>query len=188
MTHRMADPARPGTELAARPLSAAAFADFGQVIDLDDLRGFPQMRINDGLTTRFHDVFSIDTLDAGGRTVASVFRTRPLPLPHRVRVMERHPLGSQAFIPMDDLPFLVLVGAEASPGAPLAAAHLSLFITNGRQGVNLYKNTWHHFQIVLGRRRDFLVIDRAGGGGNLEEARVEGEVWIPALEPPEPPG
>lgn len=189
MTDRAAnDPPRPRTELTARPLSAPAFADFGEVIDLNDLRGSPQMRINDGLTTRFDDVFRIDTLDAGGRTVASVFRTRPLPLPHRVRVMERHPLGSQAFIPMDDLPFLVLVGAEDSPGAPLAAAHLSLFITNGRQGVNLYKNTWHHFQIVLGRQRDFLVIDRAGGGRNLEETRVEGEVWIAAPQGPDAPG
>lgn len=174
-------------ELSARPLSAEAFADFGQVIDLAAPRGAPEMRINDGLTTRFHDLFSIDTAADGGRPVASIFRSEPLPLPHRVRAMERHPLGSQAFIPLDDLPFLVLVAAAGgAPGAAatLAAAQLQLFVTDGRQGVNLHKNTWHHFQIVLGRRRDFLVIDRGGAGANLEEARVDGEVWIPAVELP----
>lgn len=173
-------------ELSARPLSAEAFADFGQVIDLAAPQGAPEMRINDGLTTRFHDLFSIDTAADGGRPVASIFRSEPLPLPHRVRAMERHPLGSQAFIPLDDLPFLVLVAAaaDAAPAATLAAAQLQLFITDGRQGVNLHKNTWHHFQIVLGKRRDFLVIDRGGAGANLEEARVDGEVWIPAVELP----
>lgn len=172
------------TELRARPLSAEAFADFGQVIDLAAPQGAPEMQINDGLTTRFHDLFTIDTAADGGRPVASIFRSEPLPLPHRVRAMERHPLGSQAFIPLDDLPFLVLVAAAGAPGATLAAAQLQLFITNGRQGVNLHKNTWHHFQIVLGRRRDFLVIDRGGAGANLEESRVDGEAWIPAVELP----
>jgi len=171
-------------ELTARPLTAEAFADFGQVIDLAAPRGAPEMRINDGLTTRFHDLFTIDTASDGGRPVASIFRSEPLPLPHRVRVMERHPLGSQAFIPLDELPFLVLVAAAAGASATLAAAQLQLFISNGKQGVNLRKNTWHHFQIVLGRRRDFLVIDRGGAGANLEEARVDGEAWIPAVELP----
>ena len=179
------------TELAARPLTAEAFAAFGEVIDLKAPRGAPEMQINDGLTTRFHDLFTIDTAADGGRPVASIFRSQPLPLPHRVRELERHPLGSQAFIPLDDLPFLVLVAADASvaaatgaPAASVAAAQLELFISTGRQGVNLHKNTWHHFQIVLGKRRDFLVIDRGGAGANLEEARVDGEVWIPAVELP----
>ena len=165
------------TELTALPLSADAFADFGEVIDLEAARRIP---INDGLTTRFHDLFTIDALEAGGRPIVSVFRTAPLPLPHRVRVMERHPRGSQAFMPMDDLPFLVLVG---SGGDAPRAGDLSLFITNGKQGVNLYKNTWHHFQIVLGKQRDFIVVDRGGGNGddNLEEIHIEDEVWIPAV-------
>ena len=169
------------TELNARPLSREAFADFGEVIDLQHARRIP---INDGLTTRFHDLFTIDVTDGGGRPIVSVFRTAPLPLPHRVRVMERHPRGSQAFIPLDpldNLPFLVLVGAGS--GSRLRAADLSLFITDGRQGVNLHKNTWHHFQIVLGKERDFIVVDRGGDddGDNLEETRIEDEVWVPAV-------
>ncbi len=164
-------------ELAAQPLTQTAFAAFGEVIEPQDAQ---QISINDGLTTRFHDLFTIDVNDAGGRPIVSLFRTTPLPLPHRVRVMERHPRGSQAFMPMDELPFLVLVAANADP-APIGAADLSLFITNGRQGVNLYKNTWHHFQIVLGEQRDFIVVDRGGGDkDNLEETRINDEVWIPA--------
>lgn len=160
-------------ELRARALSKAAFAAFGEVIELDGAKHFP---INGGLTTRYHDICAIDAGDAGGRPIVSVFRSAPLPLPHRVRVMERHPKGSQAFLPTDDLPFLVLVASDAPQIAP---ADMALFISNGRQGVNFYKNTWHHFQIVLGRRRDFIVIDRAGDD-NLEEMRISEEVWIPA--------
>ena len=119
-------------------------------------------------------MFTIDT--DGGRPIVSLFRTAPLPLPHRVRIIERHPLGSQAFLPMDEIPFLVLVAAEV---APITASDLFLFITNGRQGINFHKNTWHHFQIVLGEPRDFVVVDR-GGSDNLEETRIEDEVWIPA--------
>jgi len=172
-------------ELAAQPLTAEAFAEFGEVIDLREPKGALSMQINEGLTTRFHDLFSIDAGADGGRAVVSIFRSEPLELPHRARALERHPLGSQAFIPLDDLPFLVLVATGTGDASvPITARQLRLFITDGRQGVNLRKNTWHHFQIVLGRRRDFLVIDRAGPGANLEEARVEGEVWIPAMELP----
>jgi len=172
-------------ELSAQPLSAEAFADFGEVIDLNEPQSQLQMQINEGLTTRFHELFAIDVGADGGHPVASIFRSEPLALPHRVRALERHPLGTQAFIPLDDLPFLILVATgDAAATTPITAAQLRLFITSGRQGINLRKNTWHHYQIVLGRRRDFLVIDRGGAGANLEEARVDGAVWIPAMELP----
>ena len=161
------------TNLTARPLTAAAFAAFGEVIEPENAG---RISINDGLTTRFHDLFTIDVNDNGGRPVVSLFQTAPLPLPHRVRVMERHPRGSQAFMPTDEIPFLVLVAGDVDS---IGAADLSLFITNGRQGVNFYKNTWHHFQIVLKKQRDFIIIDRAGPGDNLEETQINGEVWIP---------
>ncbi len=161
-------------ELSARPLNKATFAEFGEVIELADAQ---QIQINDGLTTRFHDLFTIDVNDVGGKPIVSLFRSAPLPLPHRVRVMERHPHGSQAFLPLDQLPFLILVAADVTP---VTATDLSLFITNGQQGVNFYKNTWHHFQIVLDEQRDFIVVDRGGAGDNLQETRIEDEVWIPA--------
>ena len=160
--------------LIPEPLTEASFAPFGDVIELATAQ---QFQINQGLTTRFHDLLEIDASEQDGRAIVSVFRTDPLPLPHRVTVMERHPLGSQAFLPMDHEPFLVLV---ADNGDIVTADNLHLFITNGYQGINLRRNTWHHFQIGLGRQRDFFVIDRAGNGTNLEETHIEEAVQIPA--------
>lgn len=161
-------------ELIPEPLTKTAFAPFGDVIELETAQ---QFQINQGLTTRFHDLFDIDASEQDGRAIVSIFRTNPLPLPHRVALMERHPLGSQAFLPMDHDPFLVLV---ADKGDKITAANLHLFITNGYQGINLHRNTWHHFQIGLGKQRDFLVVDRAGNGINLEEISLEEAVLIPA--------
>ena len=155
-------------------LTVEGFSEFGEVIELDSATQFP---INNGLTTRFHDLLEIDTNSENGHAIVNVFRTSPLPLPHRVEIMERHPLGSQAFLPMESTPFLVLVG---TPGDSLKAQNLRLFATNGNQGINLYKNTWHHFQIVLDHCQDFIVIDRGGSGNNLEEIEISDEVWIHA--------
>ena len=159
-------------ELRPVPLTRETFMEYGEVIEIENARQIP---INQGLTTRFHDLCNIDTNEQGGRAIVSVFRTSPLVLPHQVRIMERHPLGSQGFIPTVEVPFYVLVGRERSP---LTAEDLTLFVTNGHQGVNIKKNTWHHFQIVLNRIQDFIVIDRGGGGQNLEEIELDSEVWI----------
>ena len=153
-------------------LTRAAFCAFGEVIELQGARQIP---INRGLTTRFHDLFTIDCARAGGRVSVNLFRTSPLPLPHTVQVMERHPLGSQAFLPLGREPFLVLV---APPGETVSADDLTLYKTNGQQGVNLPPNTWHHFQIVIGHRQDFIVVDRVGPGENLEERPVRGKAMI----------
>ncbi len=154
------------------PLTRSKFAAFGEVIELQNAQ---QISINDGLTTRFHDLLSLDTGAQNGRTLINLFRTEPLPLPHKIIKMERHPLGSQAFLPLQEIPFLVLVGRA---GETLSSADLTLFKTDGKQGINLYKNTWHHFQIVLNSRQDFLVIDRGGDGENLQEIGLTDEAWI----------
>ena len=157
------------------PLSREAFAPFGEVVELEHARQFP---INQGLTTRFHDLLTIDVADQGGYPLVNVFRTSPLLLPHRVAVMERHPLGSQAFLPLGSQPFLVLLAQDVVPFRP---SDFTLFKANGYQGVNLRKNTWHHFQIVLHQTQDFIVIDRGGEGRNLEERVVDDEILIPEL-------
>ncbi len=161
-------------KLVARPLTAEVFAPYGEVIDLRTAKTMP---INTGLTTRFHDLASVDVAAEGGKPLVNVFRSRPLPLPHRVRIMERHPLGSQAFMPMLDTRFLVLVGKGEDA---LDESSLELFVTDGHQGVNFFRNTWHHFQITLGEDADYLVVDRGGPGKNLEEVEVKGEFIIPA--------
>lgn len=163
-------------QLKPIPLSAQGFAEFGQVIELEKAK---QISINYGLTTRFHDLLDIDTNERGGRPIVNIFRTTPIPLPHKVTVMERHPLGSQGFIPMSEQPFLVLVGrASRQTEERLQYDDLVLFSTNGRQGINFKKNTWHHFQLVLDSIQHFIVVDRAGEGDNLEEIEVTGDVWI----------
>ena len=104
---------KPGARtLVATPLTRAAFAPFGDVIAADAAaHHYP---INEGTTERFHDLAKVDVSAAGGRPLISIFRARPRTLPFPLRMLERHPLGSQAFVPLTRLPYLVVV----APGKP----------------------------------------------------------------------
>ena len=153
-------------------LTAEAFAPYGQVLDLADAE---QLSINQGQTTRFHDLAEVQFDGAGAKTLINVFRSTPVRFPHKVEIMERHPLGSQAFYPLGGARFLVLV---APAGEEVRADDLQLFITNGQQGVNFNANTWHHYQLALDQQSDFLVVDRGGPGNNLEEVSLQGEAQV----------
>jgi ureidoglycolate lyase len=170
--------------LRATALTAEAFAPFGDVIEID---ARASRWINDGTCRRFDDLAHIDVLEAGGRPLLSVFEAAPRPLPFRVRVLERHPLSSQAFYPVAAMPFLVVV-AEAGP-QPIAG-RIHVYSSSGRQGVNYRRNTWHHSLIALERTSHFLVVDRGGPGENCEEAAVEGTVLVTlhAARPEDEPG
>lgn len=150
-------------ELTPRPLTAQAFRPFGDVIAVD---GRDHVEINEGMARRYHDLATVDVEAEGGRPLISIFRARPWFRPIRLRVMERHPLGSQAFVPMHGHPFLVVV---APPGPAPSPAALSAFVTDGRQGVNYGRGVWHHPLLALDRITDFLVVDRGGDGHNLDE-------------------
>lgn len=154
--------------LTPEPLTRAAFAPFGDVIET---AGAEQRIINEGTTVRFHDLAAVDVADRGGRPLVNVFRARPLSLPLTVTMMERHPLGSQAFIPLDRAPFLIVT---APAGPTPQAADLRAFVTDGRQGVNYAKGVWHHAVIAWRHSTDFLVVDRGGPGDNLVERRLTG--------------
>src|SRR5271170_3093033 len=93
-------------EMAPQPLTAEAFAPFGDVIEASGAA--EQVDINYGMTTRFNDLARLDTTDGGGRPIVSIFRGRPL-IPPVLRIFERHPLGSQSFTPLSGQPFLVAV-------------------------------------------------------------------------------
>lgn len=151
------------TVLPIEPLTRAAFQPFGDVIEAD---GAEHFQINNGTTTRFHDLARVDAEAEGGHVLVNIFRARPLPMPLTVAMMEKHPLGSQAFVPLDAAPFLVVV---APPGDRVAPEDLRAFLTQGRQGVNYARGVWHHPIIALDRETDFLVIDRGGPGDNLAE-------------------
>lgn len=157
--------------LAIEPLTREAFAPFGDVVELAGALHYP---INLGSTERFHDLAAVDVADAGGRPLINLFRGRPRGLPFEIRMMERHPLGSQAFLPLDDAPYLIVV----APPGELRPESLRAFITSGWQGVNYAKDTWHHPLLALGRTRDFIVIDRGGEGNNLVEQDLPSSVWL----------
>ncbi|HEX9138290.1 MAG TPA: ureidoglycolate lyase [Steroidobacteraceae bacterium] len=156
----------PVIALRAERLTASAFAPFGDVIEI---AGHEPVWINDGTCERFDDLAQVDVAEAAGRPLISLFRAAPRPLPHQVSVLERHPLSSQAFYPLEDCTFLVVV-AEGT-AAPLGEA-IRVFQSTGWQGVNFRRNTWHHSLLAIGRFTRFLVVDRGGPGENCEEASV----------------
>ena len=150
-------------KLAIEALSAERFAPFGDVISADTAaRHFP---INGGTTERYHDLAD---LDAGpdGKLIVSIFRSQPRELPFAVTMLERHPLGSQAFMPLIAQPYLVVVAPAGD--APLPNA-LRAFLARPGQGVNYAKGVWHHPLLALNETCDFLVIDRSGPGNNCDE-------------------
>ena len=150
--------------VAPEPLTAEAFEPFGEVISTEAAeRSFA---INYGATTRFHDLACIDPGD--GRIIVSIFRSTPLPAPVIIKLLERHPLGSQAFMPLNGRPFLVVV----APPGELNLSEIRVFLARGDQGVNYAPGTWHHYSLALEAASDFLVIDRAGEGTNLDEVEL----------------
>lgn len=143
-----------------RPISAEAFAPFGDLIATD---GSPDVMINQGLCGRYHDRARFEF--GAGRAGLSLFDAVPRDLPYRLELVERHPLGSQAFIPMTFQPFLVIVAPDAGgvPGRPLA------FRTGAGQAINFHRGTWHGVLTPLQAPGLFAVVDRIGEGTNLEE-------------------
>jgi ureidoglycolate lyase len=150
--------------ITIEPLSKAAFAPFGQVIELEGAHHFP---INSGMTERFHDLATVELGGETPRPLISIFRGRPYALPLSLPLVERHPLGSQAFYPLSSHPFLVIV-AEDEAGTPV---RLRAFRPAPGQGVNIAMNVWHGVLTPLEVESDFLVVDRGGPGNNLEEHR-----------------
>ena len=121
--------------------------------------------INEGTSQRYNDLAELDVQEAGGRPLISIFHALPRPMPLPIEIMERHPLSSQAFYPLERRAFLVVV-AEA--GAAPLAQQLRAFLSSGDQGVNYRRNTWHHALIALDQPCDFLVIDRGGPEPNCD--------------------
>jgi len=149
--------------IKAVPLTAAAFAPFGDVVET----GADPVMINNGTTERHHDLAKVDLLGQGAHPLINIFRGQPFTPPVEITMMERHPLGSQAFMPVGDRPYLVVVAPDenGAPGDPVA------FLAR-KQGVNYRANVWHHPLISLETVSDFLVVDRGGEGVNLEEADI----------------
>ena len=158
--------------ITPKALTSQAFSIFGDVIEANDQGN--KIAINDGYTQRYHDLAEVDVNDHGGRALINIFRSTPLSQPIVIKMMERHPKGSQAFIPMGTHPYLVVV----APKGTFDVSQLQVFIAQSNQGVNYHKGTWHHFCLALGGESDFLVIDRGGEGDNCDVVRLDGSLVI----------
>ena len=153
--------------LSPQPLTREAFAPFGDVIEME---GSAHFTINQGFAERFNDLANVDVTLEDGMTNVSLFLGQPRPQPIEIKLMERHPLGSQIFIPLQDRPWAVLVAEDVHDYASYRA-----FMATGRQGVNYARNAWHHPLLVFDANSRFLVVDRKGPGNNLEEVWFEAD-------------
>lgn len=158
--------------LFIQPLSKESFSPFGDIVETSDE---PDVMINRGNCARFHDLAKLDFADA--RAGISVFSAKHYSLPLTLDLMERHPLGSQAFIPMSKQPFLVIVAADKNgvPDRP------QVFITASGQGVNYHRNVWHGVLTPIKEPGLFAVVDRIGDGDNLQEHIFEDPFTILSL-------
>jgi ureidoglycolate lyase len=162
--------------IKASPLTREGFAEYGDVIETD---GATRFMINAGRATRFDDLATVDTTEAGGSPAISIFRSEPVPQPVVLSVMERHPWASQAIIPMGGAACLVVV----APAGPFDPSGICAFLAGPNQGVNYRRGVWHHPLLALGQTGDFLVVDRKGPGENCDLVDIDPSVRITVMLP-----
>lgn len=150
--------------ITIRPITATEFAPFGEVLAP---RAAASRMINAGRCERHHALATVERGD--GEAIISIFRSEPVSLPYDCALLERHPLGSQAFVPLGPDAWLSIVAPDEGgrPGAPLA------FLVPAGVGVNLHAGVWHGVLTPLDHAADFLVVDREGTGVNLEEVAID---------------
>jgi ureidoglycolate lyase len=155
-------------KLQIQKLTKQAFATFGDVIETE---GSKKISINQGNVVRHHDLANVVVdYENSGRALISVFEcVSASALPHSVDIMERHPLGSQAFIPLSVNPFVIVVAKATEGNSP---GELEAFISKAGQGVNYNPGTWHMPLICFSAGESFIVVDRGGSGHNLDEVDI----------------
>ena len=151
-------------KLTAKPLSRDAFAPYGDVVEINDASHFS---INEGAIERFHDLAQLDVGDdPQAKIICSIARCNTASsLPFRIKVIERHPLGTQLFYPMFNGPILLVVGVQAQEPDPLT---FEAFVSNGQQGINFHRNVWHIPLISLNEGEKYIIVDRDGPGNNCD--------------------
>jgi len=159
-----------------KKLTSELFKKFGDVIEVSEQS--ENFAINDGFTQRYHDLANVDVNENNGRTLINIFRSVPLSNPIVLESMERHPLSSQAFMPLGHKPYLVVV----APSGDLVESAIEVFLSSANQGVNYSAGTWHHYCLALSRTSDFLVIDRGGEGDNCDEILLSRPIEIDLSE------
>lgn len=156
--------------LTCEPLLKSSFVPYGDVIEID---GAKQFSINGGAIERYHDLADVDIgAEQEGKPIISIGQCNQLTrFPYSINMLERHPKGSQAFIPMNDTPVIIAV---APFGDKVNPEEIQAFITNGKQGFNFKKGLWHMPLVSTEQKQQFLIVDRSGPGNNCEESYWEG--------------
>ena len=152
-------------------LSRSNFSSYGDLISTNDIN---PMNINDGYAKRFDNLANLDTSKDSGKTIVSIFSALKRTFPMKIHMMEKHPLGSQAFIPMKETTFLAFVAP--SGGSP-EIDKIQSFIIPPKMGINYKPGIWH-FPLISTENINFLVIDRKGSGDNLIIHKFEKEKII----------
>jgi ureidoglycolate lyase len=143
-----------------KPITKENFSKFGDMITTDNIK---PIEINEGYAKRFDGIANLNTSKDNGETTICIFSALKRSFPMKVDMMEKHPLGSQAFIPMKQTTFLVLVAPE---GNKPDLNKIEAFIIPQDIGVNYNPGTWH-FPLIATEDMNFLVVDRKGSGDNL---------------------
>ena len=159
-------------EIKLQTLTGEAFADHGEVIEISDANN--RFEINCGRTVRHHALAHVDVADNGGKAIISLFRSSPITLPFQLKAMERHPLGSQSFIPVGCNPYIVVVAGKGD----FHTDNIRAFLVRSGQGVHYHKGVWHHYNLVLGGLGDFVVVDRDGAGNNCDEVAIPPDIKV----------
>ena len=156
------------TEKIIKPklITKENFKMFGDMITTTDIK---PLEINNGYAKRFDEIAKIDTSSKNGETTISIFSALKRSFPMKIDMMEKHPLGSQAFIPMKETTFLVLVAPSSNK---LLIEKIQSFIVPPGVGVNYKAGTWH-FPLISTEDMNFLVVDRKGSGNNLVIENLE---------------
>ena len=150
------------TNLVIKPkiINKENFKKFGDMITTDDIK---PLEINDGYAKRYDGIANLDAKKDDGESIISIFSALKRSFPMKVDMMEKHPLGSQAFMPMKETTFLAFV---APPGDLPKIEKIKSFIVPPKKGINCKPGVWH-FPLISTEDTDFLVIDRQGSGDNL---------------------
>jgi len=154
-----------------KPITKENFSKFGDMITTANIK---PIEINDGYAKRFDGIANLNTSKDNGETTISIFSALKRSFPMKIDMMEKHPLGSQAFIPMKQTTFLVLVAPE---GNKPDLNRIEAFIVPQEIGVNYNPGTWH-FPLIATEDMNFLVVDRKGSGDNLVIENIEKEEVI----------
>ncbi|MDF0606320.1 ureidoglycolate lyase [Neisseriaceae bacterium TC5R-5] len=154
--------------LVLEPLTKQAFAPFGDVIEI---AGSDWLPINNGTTRRYHKLGLLDSSTEGGQAGISMARGDAFTLPQTIHILERHPLGSQAFIPCNGTSAIIVVAPPTTSNAP-EEGRMRAFLASGEQGVHYHRGTWHHPLMSLNQVGVFIMLDRIGGGHNCDEVSL----------------